>query len=214
MADARFNEFARYAELVAHDDAQWLDPGAALPSGTAWPAADVVPVCGTERLVKVADNGRPFTVGEERWVLFIPALGALNGWSHYPATILRSAFAHCRLRAAERASSKRPNDSWLRVEVIDVAPFADLERRFPGRSIAGLATWQLSTGTLTRHEDWELWFAPHDDAGYWLLARLRQDEAHVLAAGEWVYGITWSAVAWGGHLVMPAAAWRQICQRG
>jgi len=27
-------------------------------------------------------------------------------------------------------------------------------------------------GALTRYEDWEMWFAPHDDAGYWLLARL------------------------------------------
>lgn len=70
-------------------------------------------------------------------------------------------------------------------------------------------------GALTRYEDWEMWFAPHDDAGYWLLARLQQDQAHVVAAGEWVYGATKQySEAWAGHVVLPIEAWRDTCRRG
>lgn len=210
MAGAGFNEF--HAELTAHDDAQWLDPDAALPIESLHPISDVTPRAGTERLVRVGDNSRPFAVGQERWIVFVPALGAINGWNDYPETLPESAFVQCRINAIERVDATRPHRSWLRVEILDVASFACLRQRFPARVMSQLRTWHLSTGKLTRHAEWELWYAPHDDAGYWYTAQLNNDEVHVVAAGEWVYGVNQYAQAWAGHIVIPAMAWREICR--
>jgi hypothetical protein len=212
MADTRVNEF--YAELTAHEDAQWLDPDTAPPPASPledFIVSDVVPAVGTERRVKVGNNGRPLTIGQERWIVWVPGLGAVNGWDEHPQTIPASAFVQCRIGAVDRVDTRRPYESWLRVQILDVASFASLERRFPSRQMSRLKTWQLS-GTLTRYAEWELWYAPQDDAGYWYAARLNNDDAHVVAAGEWVYGGNPRAEAWAGHIVIPAAAWRQICR--
>jgi hypothetical protein len=213
MTETRFNEF--YAELTAHDHAQWLDPGVALPADSAptVPIANVAPTPGAERLVRIGDNGHAFAVGEERWILFVPGLGAVNGWGDHPETLPKSTFAQCRLKALERAGGRRDGQSWLRVDVIDAVPFADLRRRYRPRAAPRLESWQVSTGTLTRRDDWELWYAPHDDAGYWFAAQLSGNEAHVVAVGEWVWGVTCYAEAWAGHVVIPIAAWRSICRR-
>jgi hypothetical protein len=212
MADTRVNEF--YAELAAHEDAQWLDPDTAAPSPAApedFIISHVIPGVGTERRVKVGDNGHPFAIGQERWIVWVPGLGAVNGWDGHPETIPASAFVQCRIDAVERVDPRRPYESWLGVRILDVAPFASLQQRFPPREMSRLKTWQLS-GTSTRYTEWELWYAPHDDAGYWYAARLDNDEAHVVAAGEWVYGVNPRAEAWAGHIVIPVAAWRQICR--
>jgi hypothetical protein len=212
MVDTRINEF--YAELTAHEDAQWLDPDPSPPTASApedFIISDVIPGVGTERRVKVGDNGRPLAIGQERWIVWVSGLGAVNGWDAHPETIAASAFIQCRIGAVESVDTRPPYESWLRVQILDVAPFANLQQRFPPRELSELKTWQLS-GTLTRHSEWELWYAPHDDAGYWYAAQLRDDEAHVVAAGEWVYGVNRRAEAWAGHVVIPVAAWRQICR--
>ncbi len=212
MTGARYNAFRDHAELLAYDDVEWADPGMALPGSNVWPRAEVAPAPGVQTLVRVHAGRRHASVGDERWLLFLPAMAALNGWDEYPAAISGSAFVRCRVRAVEAGGPA--GDHWLRVDIAEVVPFGILDARFAARPLSRLETWRLSTGALTRHEDWELWFAPHDDAGYWLLARLAQDEAHVVAAGEWLHaGNTGHHEAWAGHVVLPLAAWRQICQR-
>jgi len=216
MTHARRNEFSRYAQITADDDAaQWLDPGMPLPEGNIWDRSEFVPAPGSERLVYVyCDRQMPLLVNQERWMLFIPGAAALNGWEEHPETIGNSAFVRCRLRAVERAGPEA-HRQWLRVEVAEIVPFADLEQKFPPHIAERLETWELSTGALTRDQDWELWDAPHDDAGFWLLARVRGDNAHVVAGGEWLYGANnLYDRAWGGHVVIPLAQWRRICLAG
>ena len=214
MNRARSNEYPVYAEIVAADEVQWLAPGAPLPTEPHWPRAETAPIPGTEHLVKLARSGMPFAVGQERWLVFVPELAALNGWDSHPDTIPASAFVRAVLRAVERENPILPDDNWLRFDIAEVIRFDQIEQRFPPRPLARLDTWQLSTGALTRFQDWELWWAPHDDAGYWLLARLREDGAHVVAAGEWLYGaMKQMSEGWAGHVVLPHAAWRDICGR-
>ncbi len=213
MVGAYFNEFCNYAELVVEPDTGWLASGEQRPSGQIWLRAEAMPTPGTRHLVKVWCKGRQISISEDRWLLFVPAWGAENGWDEYPATIPGSAFVRCRLWAAEGGKIDAAGEQWFEADVIEVVPFTDLERRFPPRRVSQLQTWELSTGGLTRHDDWELWHAPHDDAGFWLVARLDAEDAHVVAAGEWVYGVTSTSEAWAGHVVMPLAAWRDICRR-
>jgi hypothetical protein len=107
----------------------------------------------------------------------------------------------------------RPARHWLEVGVLDAAPFSSLRRRFPAHAAPRLETWRPRGGTLVRHAGWELWYAPHDDAGYWYAAEVDADTAHVVAAGEWLYGVASYADAWAGHVVIPRSAWREICER-
>jgi hypothetical protein len=214
VSGGRANEYRGYAALVAADEVQWLAPGESLPADEHWLRAEHAPVPGAECLVKLARSAAPFTAGQERWLLFVPALGALNGWDSYPETILASAFVRGRVQAVERTDPKAPDDNWLRLDILDVVSFGAIEQQFTPRALARLDTWQLSTGAFTRYQDWELWWAPHDDAGYWLLARLRNDGAHIIAAGEWVFGTRHTSEAWAGHVVMPLTAWRDICRPG
>ena len=213
MSGARANEYSGYAKLVAADEVQWRPPGASLPTEEHWLRAENAPVPGDECLVKLARSGKPFIVGQERGLLFVPGLGALNGWDSHPETIPASAFVRASVCAVERENPAAPDDNWLRVKILEVVGFSDIERHFPPRPVARLDTWQLSTGALTRYQDWELWWAPHDDAGYWLLARLHEDGAHVVAAGEWVFGVPPQiSEAWAGHIVVPLTVWRDICR--
>ena len=211
MTKAAHNEFPALADLAAHDDGQWAEPGMDAPSGDWWPRATTAPTPGAETWVRVDARTKSTAVGDELWMLFRPELSALNGWDEHPADIAASAFVRCRVRAAKFDEPSRRH--WRRVEVIEALGFRELETRFVARQRPELATWRLSTGSLTRYRDWELWFAPHDDAGYWLLARLDQEAAHVVAAGEWLHGAnTDYDDAWAGHVVLPIPAWREICR--
>jgi hypothetical protein len=96
---ARVNAFADHATLTAYDDARWLDPGAALPSGDDWQRSDIAPSPSTERLVNLilpegADLATPF------WTLFEPALAAANGWIDCPRRSMHRASS-----AAARSTS-------------------------------------------------------------------------------------------------------------
>ena len=206
------NEYRAYAEIVA-DEAEWLEPGAELIAGEHWLRAAKAPEPGSEHLVRLARSAKPFALDQERWLLFVPDYAAVNGWDAQPDSLPESAFVRGRLRAVERIDPQRPDDNWLRVDVAEAIRFDEIERRFPPRSRPSLETWQLSTASLTRFADWELLWAPFDDAGYWLLARQRDDGAHVVAAGEWLFGATLKiAEAWAGHVVLPHEAWRDICR--
>lgn len=209
------NEYRDLAQLVAQDDAgQWLDPGAPLPDGYLWERSEIAPAPGSERLVYVSCFRRAsLAVGAERWTLFVPGMASLDGWEDHPEAIARSAFVKFRLRAAERADPDRQRE-WLRVEIIELIPFAGLDRLFTAQHRARLQTWDMgSSAELTRHGDWELWFAPHDDAGCWLIARVQGDAAHVVAGGEWLFGAgLCSDEAWAGHVVIPVPEWRRICR--
>jgi hypothetical protein len=204
------NSFARFAVLTACLEAEWLDPGVALPEDDCFVRSDAMPAPETERRAKLTfnKNSHP-SIGDLLWVLFVPGLGAENGWRDHPETISNSAFVHCRLTAIETQALRHGATwMWIRVAIDRVIPFSDLEEQFPAQRMTRLETWRLSTGSLVRSDGWELWWAPHDDAGFWLLARRNGQEAHVLAGGEWVLD---DHVAWAGHVVLPVAEWERIC---
>ncbi len=213
MTYAATNEFQDYAKLTADGDAKWLDPGIEPTESTPFAASEVVPMIGTRRWVKIAYGGEARQSGYERWIVFVPGDAADNGWDDDPPSILGSAFVRCRVMATHGDGQLMSKDKWLYVAVDDVMTFDVPERRFPPVAKDELGTWRLSRGTLTRFQDWELWFAPFDDAGFWHLARLAENEAHVVAAGEWLYGAGLKySEAWAGHVVVPISAWRQMCE--
>jgi hypothetical protein len=210
---ARVNAFADTAALSAYGDARWIDPGASLPGGDDFPSSDIAPAPGSERLInlilpKGADLEAPF------WAIFEPALATANGWSDCPETLDASAFARCRALAIASPGVPGRTPAWLSVAVDEVLPLPSLIEHFPPRRIERLETWELGRGDLVRHGDWELMFAPHDDAGHWLLARrVEQDsDLHIVAAGEWVWGVSRSDLAWAGHVVVAPAEWDRICK--
>lgn len=209
---ARVNAFADYAALTAYGDARWLDPGAILSSGDDGRCSDVAPTPGSERLINLilpegADLEAPF------WALYEPALVIANGWSECPETLDASAFVRCRALAVVRAGKPGREASWLSVIVDEVLPFPMLIDRYPARRIERLETWELGRGELVCHGDWELMFAPHDDAGHWLLARrsTQDSDLHVLAGGEWVWGVRHTDLAWAGHVAVAPGEWDRIC---
>lgn len=203
------NAFGRFAVVSANPNAQWLDPGRAVPAGDPWTRSSVMPIKGTERLLCLAQpKTSQLGAGDVAWILFIPGLGAGNGWEDHPETISGSAFVQCRVVAEEGRFTKTGTMwTWLRVAVGDVMAFTDLERRCPAQRLAHLETWELRAA-LIRRDGWELLWGPFDDAGFWLLARPGSQEIHIVAGGEWVL---MRDVAWAGHVVVPAAEWERIC---
>ena len=209
---ARVNAFGNHAALTAYGDARWLDPGAALPGGDDWFCSDIAPTLDRERLLQVtlpqrADLEAPF------WTLYEPALAAVNGWSDCPETLDASAFVRCRALGVARAGLPGRKPSWLSVTVDEILPLPLLIERYPPRRVEQLETWELNRGDLLCHGDWELLFAPHDDAGYWLLARrsVQDSDIHIVAGGEWVWGIRYTDLAWAGHVVVAPGEWDRIC---
>ena len=201
------NEYRACAKIVA-DDADWLAPGSALPApGTNWLDATHAPEPGSQHLVRVMRTGAPFVLGMERWLAFY---AGAEGWLAEPQAALASAFVRTRLRWVESTDKQHPDDNWLRVDVLEVMRFADIEQRFPPQPRPSLDGWRFPTDILLRFDEWELLYASLSDAGYWLLARMRDDGAHVAAAGEWQANV--SAEAWAGHVVLPHEAWRDICR--
>ena len=162
--------------------------------------------------MRAADNGQPLAAGQDRWIVFVPGMAAINGWEDHPEAIPTSAFVNCRIKEVVQTQAGRPARHWLNVEVLDLAPFSSLHHRFQAHSAPGLTTWGLPRGRLIRHDGWELWYAPGDDAGYWYAAQPDADEAHIVAAGEWLYGPNPCAIAWAGHVVIAKTAWRLICE--
>lgn len=199
------NEYRAYAKIIA-DEADWLAPDAAIPEDHNWRETERVPEPGSQCLVRVVRTAKPFVLGMERWLLF----NAASDWVEEPKAVLGSAFVRVRLRWVERADKQDPDDNWLRVDVLEVLHFTDIEQRFPSQPRGSLDGWRFPTDLLMRFEDWELLYAPMGEVGYWLLARKRDDGAHIVAAGEWWSGV--SAEAWAGHVVLPHEAWQYICR--
>lgn len=200
------NEYRAYAKIVA-DDAEWLPPGTTLPAPDEMRWSDLMPEPGSQHLVRVAQSAKPFVLGMERWLLFD---AASDGWINEPEALLASAFVRARLRWVERTDKQYPDDNWLRFDVLEVLHIEHIEQRFPPQPRPSLDGWRFPTAMLMRFADWQLLYAPLGEAGYWLLARTRDDGAHIVAAGEWRSGVT--AAAWAGHLVLPHEAWRYICR--
>lgn len=195
---AVFSDFFQHAAFDAVFDCDWPADGER-QSGYIWQRAEVAPAAGREVWVKIGTGIEPPSV---QWLTYIPALGALNGWDGYPETIPGSTFLNCRV-------AEHGEHGWRKVAVTEALPFPMLEDRIAPRVLPALSVSPPYRGSIYRFDNWELLWAPQDDAGYWLLARLRPDGAHVVAAGEWLWaGGRDEDRAWAGHVVIPTAVWR------
>lgn len=204
--ETRVNSFAALAALTADGTAEWPLDGRSFPRGEDWRRADRPPEPGERRWTRIAFDpaARP-NAGDQPWLLFVPEEAQWNGWDACPETLPRSAFVHCRI---VDVAGPTPTQVWIEADILKVVVFSDLAACFAPVQVDGLETWGGRHDGVARWDDWELLWAPRDDAGFWLLAVVAQDGVHVLAGGEWILR---QETAWAGHVLLSPMAWARIC---
>jgi hypothetical protein len=197
--DRSENRFDLFGIGRAVPDAQWADPGAALPIDAHWRRSDIEPTPGEQRLVYLQQLVFP----DSGWITFQPPLAAVNGWEDFPEAIPLSGYAFCRLQAA-------PAPGWARVEVEDYVGVPQMQARFDPRPLAELETRRGGRGLLTVFGEWEHLHVSEEFASHWLLARREPSSVRVLAAGQYCE-FDPPETAWIGHGLLAPEAWDQVC---
>lgn len=194
-----------WARLAAHDGVEWSE--SLYPEeGEFWHRMEAEPEVGRWYGLRVrhpfeASDSAPF------WVLFQPALSALNGWEEHPSELAASGVALCKLLSV---LSEGPNRGWIGVEVLDFVAFAHAASRFEARD-GELPFFYDAPGTRTDWGDLSLLETSHQsDVGSWGLFQLRSDGPVLVAACDWGFHGGWVYV---GHRAIGPREWTQLERR-
>jgi hypothetical protein len=177
--------------VVGSAGVEWLDGGAAdLPpaEGGRFPRAQLPPRPGEERVVRVrgpflADGTGPF------WMLFEPALAALDGFEEHPELLNGCAMVAC---TPVEILVRGDGYAWLRVRVQDAVGAADAAGHFPP-SVAGSLGHLLfngATATLSRAAAGGLRYYAwswEGDIGSWAVCTDGEHGMALVLYGEWSF---------------------------
>jgi hypothetical protein len=170
-----------WAQIEVVDDVEW--------SATSEPRfeesllrLDVCPEFGGKYAIHVLALD---LVEDVFWVIFRPALSALNGWDEAPEEIEKSAIVEVKV-------VQRFLDGWIRIEVLQVVGLSDIARTL-GPSHAGtVGYWARGTQYSLSHAECGSWryvdWNCQSDAGYWLLWRDSPVESAIVMYGYFMTG--------------------------
>ena len=165
----------------------------------------VLPVVGQTYTVKV---WHPFSTstGERFWIMFRPALSALNGWDEHPLEMAQSAIVQCRLVSILERTS---DSAWLGIKVVDLVRLPEISRRFPpaGDLFTGKPDERVSQEESRQAEEVMPSKEEQDEREFWRCGALGYFYAdHEGDLGEWTVseriGTNWFVIlkgAWDDH---------------
>jgi hypothetical protein len=176
--------------VVGSAGVEWLD-GADLPAvgSNVFPRAGSPPRPGDERVVRIrepfhADGPGPF------WMLFEPALAALNGYDEHPHLLAGCAMIAC---TPVEILARGGGRAWLRVRVEDVVRAADAAGRFPSSDAGSLGHLLSNTAsaTLSRAASGGLSYYAwsfEGDVGSWAICTVGERGTALVLYAEWSFG--------------------------
>lgn len=170
-----------------------------------WQDAERLPLPGDSHRLRVRYPFRARSV-EPLWVLFRPALSALNGWDDHPDELPASGIVECVLREDLGPSGRR---HLIRVQVLRAVPLGALPSAFPAGETPAVAPLpaepQGMRGDVLRWGDFTFceWSA-QSSVGEWTIYQHLGDRHALTLSAAW--GIHHSVMFAGCRILTPAEA--------
>ena len=197
-----------WAQVAGFSNVGWVAEGTRIPCGDIWPRLATMPVARREYALHVQV---PVTIYPRRpfWVLFQPALSAVNGWEEHPTEISASGLVQVVLT---EVCVHGETGGWIKARVLQAIPVRDIADRFAEDGSGATAPLLSQLGVRgyceVRTEDLSYISAQMEgDVGAWVLCQRWGQSARVLMYGEWGFHADY---VFAGNRPLQAAEWQGL----